>query len=100
MVPGLARREPNRQLHVMVSSSVDLWKRCKFILTDLGGLQEEATVPSIRKPVVLVRLSTERPEGVDAGLTTVAGISRENILSAIENLLRNPPSVGWSLAFR
>jgi UDP-N-acetylglucosamine 2-epimerase (non-hydrolysing) len=78
---------------ISYADTLVLMKRCKFILTDSGGLQEEATVPSIRKPVVLVRLSTERPEGVDAGFTTVAGVSRENILTAIENLLRNPPQL-------
>ena len=43
-----------------------LMKRCEAILTDSGGLQEEATASSIRKPVVVFRKRTERPEAVRA----------------------------------
>jgi UDP-N-acetylglucosamine 2-epimerase (non-hydrolysing) len=70
-----------------------LMKKSKFVLTDSGGLQEEATAPAIKKPVILLRLSTERPEGVDAGFTRVAGVTKEGVLSAIEALLNNPPSL-------
>ena len=44
-----------------------LMKNCKLIITDSGGIQEEATAPAIRKPVLVMRLSTERPEAVEAG---------------------------------
>lgn len=70
-----------------------LMKNCEFILTDSGGLQEEATVPSIRKSVILVRSSTERPEGVEAGFTTVAGVNRDRILTLAKQLLTNPPKL-------
>ncbi len=76
-----------------------LMKNSKFILTDSGGLQEEATVPSIRKPVVLVRSSTERPEAVEAGFTKLAGVEKEAVLSAVAELLTNPPSLPDSSPF-
>jgi len=57
-----------------------LMKNCKLILTDSGGIQEEATAPQIRKPVVVLRISTERPEAVKAGFAKVAGIKKNEIL--------------------
>jgi UDP-N-acetylglucosamine 2-epimerase (non-hydrolysing) len=44
-----------------------LLKHCRFIVTDSGGIQEEATAPSLSKKVLVARLSTERPEAVDSG---------------------------------
>ena len=70
-----------------------LMKNAEFVLTDSGGLQEEATVPSIRKPVILLRSSTERPEAVDAGFTKMVGVSKEGALNAVKALLKNPPSL-------
>jgi UDP-N-acetylglucosamine 2-epimerase (non-hydrolysing) len=63
-----------------------LMKRCEMLLTDSGGIQEEATAPPIRKPVLVIRLSTERPEAVEAGFANVIGVEKENVLSAIENV--------------
>ena len=45
-----------------------LMKRCKFLVTDSGGLQEEATAPEISKRVLVLRKSTERLEAVKRGL--------------------------------
>lgn len=56
-----------------------LMKKCKVIITDSGGLQEEATAPSIRKPVVVIRESTDRPEAVRAGFAIVVGTRRKYI---------------------
>jgi UDP-N-acetylglucosamine 2-epimerase (non-hydrolysing) len=50
-----------------------LMKKCELIVTDSGGIQEEATAPAIRKPVVVIRLSTERQEAVEAGFVKIAG---------------------------
>lgn len=52
-----------------------LMKRAQFILTDSGGIQEEATAPSINKRVFVLRTSTERPEAVDSGHVTVVGVN-------------------------
>ena len=57
-----------------------LMKNCEFILTDSGGIQEEATSPVIRKFVFVLRKSTDRPEAVDAGLAKVVGTDAERIL--------------------
>ena len=64
-----------------------LMKKCKMIITDSGGIQEEATVPPLRKPVLVTRLSTERPEAVEAGFVKVVGVDKKHILNAIEQTL-------------
>ncbi len=60
-----------------------LLQRCSVIITDSGGIQEEVTAPSIRKPVLVMRLSTERPEAVEAGFAKVVGTNKKRILSAL-----------------
>jgi len=64
-----------------------LMKNCEMIITDSGGIQEEATAPSIRKPVLVIRLSTERPEAVEAGFAKLVGVEKHNILTAMEQTL-------------
>lgn len=64
-----------------------LMRKCELIITDSGGIQEEATAPCLRKPIVVIRLSTERPEAVEAGFATVAGTEKSGILSAIDAAL-------------
>ncbi len=61
-----------------------LMKHCKLILTDSGGIQEEATAPSLRKRVIVMRQSTERPEAVEAGFATIAGIASGKIIREAE----------------
>ena len=65
-----------------------LMKHCEMIITDSGGLQEEATAPSIRKPVLVIRLSTERPEAVEAGFVKVVGVEKQDILVAVGQVLK------------
>lgn len=62
-----------------------LLDRCHFALSDSGGVQEEA--PSLGKPVLVMRESTERPEGVDAGTCTLVGTDPEKILKEVRILL-------------
>jgi len=64
-----------------------LMKNCKLIITDSGGIQEEATAPQIRKPVHVMRLSTERQEAVEAGFATVVGTDQNQILNAMNHAL-------------
>jgi UDP-N-acetylglucosamine 2-epimerase len=59
----------------------------RFILSDSGGVQEEA--PSLGKPVLVMRETTERPEGVLAGTCRLVGTDVETILSESELLLRD-----------
>lgn len=61
--------------------------RSYIILTDSGGIQEEA--PSLGKPVLVLRDTTERPEGVDAGTLKLAGIDEEDIYQLTKELLEN-----------
>ncbi|MFQ6106372.1 MAG: non-hydrolyzing UDP-N-acetylglucosamine 2-epimerase [Thermoplasmata archaeon] len=63
-----------------------LMRECEFILTDSGGIQEEATSPNIRKKVFVLRASTERPEAVEAGYAHVVGTSAEDVLDAVARL--------------
>ncbi|HZT12071.1 MAG TPA: UDP-N-acetylglucosamine 2-epimerase (non-hydrolyzing) [Candidatus Baltobacteraceae bacterium] len=60
---------------------------CTFVLTDSGGIQEEA--PCIGKPVLVMREETERPEGVQAGTLRLVGHDREKIVEAASLLLRD-----------
>jgi UDP-N-acetylglucosamine 2-epimerase (hydrolysing) len=64
---------------------VDLLRRCELVLTDSGGIQEEA--PTLGKPVLVMRETTERPEGVTAGTARLVGTSRERIVAEVERLL-------------
>jgi UDP-N-acetylglucosamine 2-epimerase (non-hydrolysing) len=64
---------------------VALMRHARLVLTDSGGVQEEA--PSLGKPVVLMRDTTERPEGVDAGTVKVVGASAEGIVAEVTRLL-------------
>jgi UDP-N-acetylglucosamine 2-epimerase (non-hydrolysing) len=63
----------------------NLISRCYFVMTDSGGLQEEA--PSLGKPVLVLRKETERPEAVTAGTVKLAGVDEDTIVSMAEELL-------------
>ena len=67
---------------------VYLMQRSYCIFTDSGGIQEEA--PSLGKPVLIMRDTTERPEVVEAGCARLVGTVAENILQAAGELLDNP----------
>jgi UDP-N-acetylglucosamine 2-epimerase (non-hydrolysing) len=58
------------------------------VLTDSGGIQEEA--PELGVPVLLLREVTERPEGVEAGTVRLVGTDRERIVTAVCRLLDDP----------
>ena len=64
---------------------VHLMKRARLILTDSGGIQEEA--PSLGKPVLVLRDRTERPEAVEAGTAKVIGVTGEAVISEVDRLL-------------
>lgn len=65
----------------------NLIDRSYIVMTDSGGLQEE--VPSLKKPVLVLRNVTERPEGVTAGVLKLAGTEKQNIVSLATELLNN-----------
>jgi UDP-N-acetylglucosamine 2-epimerase (non-hydrolysing) len=66
---------------------IQLMKRSYLILTDSGGLQEEA--PSLGRPVLVLREVTERPEAVDAGTVRIVGINHKKIIERTVELLED-----------
>lgn len=81
-VPNIYLCEPLEYLPM-----VQLMKSSYLVLTDSGGLQEEA--PSLGKPVLVLRETTERPEGVAAGCVEVIGLNQQNIIRKVDDLLIN-----------
>jgi UDP-N-acetylglucosamine 2-epimerase len=71
---------------------VHLMKRSILVMTDSGGVQEEA--PSLGVPVLVLRETTERPEGVEAGVARIVGTRRHQIVHETELLLRHPEILG------
>ena len=69
---------------------LELMKKCTFIITDSGGIQEEATAPKIRKKVLVTRKTTDRPEAVLAGMSEVVGVEKKRIISSIKKTIKNP----------
>jgi UDP-N-acetylglucosamine 2-epimerase len=67
---------------------VKLMSKSYLIITDSGGLQEEA--PSLGKPVLVVRKETERPEAVEAGTVRLAGVDRGELFAHAAELLTDP----------
>ncbi|MGL5677541.1 MAG: non-hydrolyzing UDP-N-acetylglucosamine 2-epimerase [Cellulosilyticaceae bacterium] len=91
VVRDVAERILGEQANVQLIEPLDLndmhnlMKRATLILTDSGGLQEEA--PSLGKPVLVLRNVTERPEGVEAGTLRLAGVNKDTIYNMTKELL-------------
>ena len=79
-VPGIHLVDP-----VCYSDLLRLMSRCHFVLTDSGGIQEEA--PSFSKPVLVLRETTERPDLIEVGAGKLVGTSAEQIVTAASTLL-------------
>ena len=77
------------RIHLIDPIGVDemhnLMARCYMVMTDSGGLQEEA--PALGKPVLVLRRETERPEAIAAGTVLLAGVEQETIVRAASSLL-------------
>ncbi|MER3414206.1 MAG: UDP-N-acetylglucosamine 2-epimerase (non-hydrolyzing) [Armatimonadota bacterium] len=87
---GRASREPKRVELIEPPDYLGfaaLMAQAHLILTDSGGVQEEA--PSLGKPVLVLREETERPEGVDAGAAILVGTEEERIVHEASRLLQN-----------
>jgi UDP-N-acetylglucosamine 2-epimerase (non-hydrolysing) len=65
-----------------------LMDRATLILTDSGGVQEEA--PSLKKPILVMRDTTERPEALEAGAVELVGTDAEAIVAGVSRLLTDP----------
>ncbi|HWK57542.1 MAG TPA: UDP-N-acetylglucosamine 2-epimerase (non-hydrolyzing) [Parapedobacter sp.] len=81
--------EPNIKLIEPLAYPAFVWlmNRAKLIITDSGGVQEEA--PSLGKPVLVMRDTTERPEAVEAGTVILVGTDQKKIVSECSRLLNN-----------
>jgi len=64
-----------------------LMMHCSLLLTDSGGIQEEATAPNIRKKVLVMRQTTERQEAVSSGYAEVVGVSADKVLKRLTDFL-------------
>jgi len=84
-IPGITLVQP---LHYL--QFVQLLKRSYLVLTDSGGLQEEA--PSLGKPVLVLRRTTERPEAIEAGTAKLIGPFFQNIVSETSHVLEHQPA--------
>ena len=93
-VREIAGRELTGMDRIRLSEPLDVldfhnfMARCHLILTDSGGIQEEA--PSLGKPVLVMRDTTERPEGVAAGTLKLVGTDEERIYDCFRQLLEDP----------
>lgn len=83
-VPNVSLLEP-----IDYQSLAHLLQRSVLVLTDSGGIQEEA--PAFQIPVLVMRDATERPEGVASGLVTLVGTNRDRIVEAAASVLSTPP---------
>lgn len=83
--------EGNKKAHIIEPLDVidfhNFMNKSYLIMTDSGGIQEEA--PSLGKPVIVLRNTTERPEGIEAGTLKLAGTDEEQIYNITKNLLVN-----------
>ena len=82
-VPGVHLIDP-----IDVEQMHNLMARCHFVMTDSGGLQEEA--PALGKPVLVLRRETERPEAVAAGTVRLAGVEYDAVVRHACELLEQP----------
>lgn len=93
-VKGIVHEALSRVDNVMLMEPLDylplvhLMKEAYLVLTDSGGLQEEA--PGLGKPVLVMRETTERPEGVSAGTVKLVGTDRQRIVCEVATLLDHP----------
>jgi UDP-N-acetylglucosamine 2-epimerase (non-hydrolysing) len=92
-VSKIANKELGNHPRIILSQPLDympfiaLMKECYCILTDSGGIQEEA--PALGKPVLVLRNETERPEAVEAGVVKLVGTDFGNIVKETKELLTN-----------
>jgi UDP-N-acetylglucosamine 2-epimerase (non-hydrolysing) len=86
------RLQDTERIHLVepldYSTFVSLLRRCYLVLTDSGGIQEEA--PTFRKPVLVLRNVTERPEASQFGLAKIIGMTRNGIVRETDHLLTDP----------
>ncbi|QED37756.1 UDP-N-acetylglucosamine 2-epimerase (non-hydrolyzing) [Antarcticibacterium arcticum] len=90
-VEKMLSQQTNIHLISPVAYPTMLWlmKRSSLIISDSGGIQEEA--PTIGKPVLVTRMISERMEGVEAGCAVISGTSKTVIVAEVNSFLKDPP---------
>ena len=83
-------RKPDYWMELGYFDMLELMKKCSFIITDSGGIQQEATSPKIRKKVLVDGKTTDSPEAFMAGVAEAIGVEKTGILSAIKRTSKNP----------
>lgn len=92
-VQSVVRNELNNNERIHIIDPIDyldftyLLQNCHLVLTDSGGVQEEA--PSLGKPVLVLRDVTERPEGVEAGINFIVGTNQNKILEMASRFIND-----------
>ena len=81
-VPNIHLIEPQDYLNFLV-----LLENCYFVITDSGGIQEEA--PSLGKPVLVMREVTERPEAIAAGTVKLVGTNKTKLVTEVTQLIED-----------
>ena len=88
----MSKAENSAKLHIISPPGyldfLALMRDCQFILTDSGGIQEEATAPSINKRVFVLRTSTERPEAEESGHATLVGVDPDKFTAIIRESIQ------------
>lgn len=98
-VKAPVERELSNQRNICLISPLDydpfliLMKNCLLLLTDSGGIQEEA--PSLNKPVLVTRQFTERAEAVDSGTVTIIGSEQSRIFNAVDKVVKRIEEEGY-----
>jgi len=93
VIPSLSTVEGIKLLEPMgYVDFIHLLERCHLVLTDSGGIQEEA--PAFGKPVLVMREETERKEGIEAGITELVGTDDGRIVESVEKLLNDEQACG------
>lgn len=93
IVRQCAAQELSGEENILLTDPLDveemhnLIARCHFVMTDSGGLQEEA--PALGKPVLVLRRETERPEAVAAGTVALAGVEEDTVFALAQALLHD-----------
>lgn len=86
---GIVGETENKNIHLIEPLQylpfIYLMQRCSLVLTDSGGIQEEA--PSLGKPVLVMRNTTERPEALEAGTVKLTGTDKQVIIHEVSTLL-------------
>ncbi|MHA1929136.1 MAG: non-hydrolyzing UDP-N-acetylglucosamine 2-epimerase [Candidatus Thorarchaeota archaeon] len=89
--------ESQKKIHIIEPVGylefLSLLDKCKFVMTDSGGIQEEVTAPSLNKKAFVLRTSTERPESIESGHVVVVGVDPTEFTRIIREVIETGLSI-------